>query len=131
MSERYRPGGVNPALVTPFTRDEEIDEDALRSLLRFVLSHVDGVVPGGTTGEFVNMSLRERQQVLEICIDEVAGRVPVVAGTGCMSTRETVALTAWAQAAGATAALVVAPYFLKPNFNEVYDHFHDLLGSTN
>jgi 4-hydroxy-tetrahydrodipicolinate synthase len=88
-----------------------------------VLPHVNGVVPCGTTGEFSYLTLEERKQVIEICLDEIDGRVPVIAGTGAMSTRETVELTAWAKDAGAAAALVVAPYFLKPNFNEVYDHF--------
>jgi 4-hydroxy-tetrahydrodipicolinate synthase len=88
-----------------------------------VLPHVDGVVPCGTTGEFSYMTLEERKRAVEVCLDEVAGRVSVVAGTGCQSTRETVALTEWARDAGATGALVVAPYFLKPTFNEVYDHF--------
>ncbi len=119
--------GIFPALVTPFATDDNgascVDEAAYREVIRFVLPHVDGVVPCGTTGEFSYMTIEERQQVIEICLDEVAGRVPVLAGTGCTSTRETVALTEWAREAGATGALVVAPYFLKPTFNEVYDHF--------
>jgi 4-hydroxy-tetrahydrodipicolinate synthase len=69
------------------------------------------------------MTLEERQQTIDICVDEVDGRVPVLAGTGCTTTRDTVALTSWAQDVGADGALVVAPYFLKPSFNEVYDHF--------
>jgi 4-hydroxy-tetrahydrodipicolinate synthase len=115
--------GILPALVTPFDAHDQVDEVAYRELIRFVLPHVNGVVPCGTTGEFSYMLLEERKQAIEICVDEVAGRVPVIAGTGAMSTRETVELTAWAKDAGAEAALVVAPYFLKPNFNEVYDHF--------
>jgi len=115
--------GIFPALVTPFTTNDTLDEAAYRQLIRFVLPHVDGVVPCGTTGEFSYLTLEERKRAIAVCLDEVAGRVPVVAGTGCTSTRETVALTGWAQDAGVTAALVVAPYFLKPTFNEVYDHF--------
>jgi len=115
--------GIFPALVTPFTGDGEVDEGAYRALIRHVLPHVDGVVPCGTTGEFVYLSLEERKRAIEIALDEVAGRVPVVAGTGCPSTRETVELTRWAKEAGATAALVVAPFYLKPTFNEVYEHF--------
>jgi len=115
--------GIFPALVTPFTPDDKIDEGAYRELIRFVLPHVNGVVPCGTTGEFSYMTLEERKRLIEVCLDEVAGRVPVLAGTGCPSTRETVALTQWAGDAGVTGALVVAPYYLKPTFNEVYDHF--------
>ena len=118
--------GIFPALVTPFDGQDRVDEVAYRELIRFVLPHVNGLVPCGTTGEFSYMTAEEKKRAIEICLDEVrrSGRdVPVVAGTGTMSTRETVALTAWAKEAGATGALVVAPYFLKPNFNEVYDHF--------
>jgi 4-hydroxy-tetrahydrodipicolinate synthase len=115
--------GIFPALVTPFDTADQVDEVAYRELIQFVLPHVNGVVPCGTTGEFSYMTADEKKRAIEICLDEVAGRVPVIAGTGAMSTRETVALTAWAKEAGAAAALVVAPYFLKPNYNEVYDHF--------
>ncbi len=115
--------GIFPALVTPFEPQGGVDEDAYRALIRFVLPHVDGVVPCGTTGEFSSMTLEERRRAVQVCIDEVDGQVPVLAGTGCTTTRETVALTRWAQEAGADGALVVAPYFLKPSFNEVYDHF--------
>jgi 4-hydroxy-tetrahydrodipicolinate synthase len=115
--------GIFPALVTPFDTADQVDEVAYRELIQFVLPHVNGVVPCGTTGEFSYMTADEKKWAIEICLDEVAGRVPVIAGTGAMSTRETVALTAWAKEAGAAAALVVAPYFLKPNYNEVYDHF--------
>jgi len=115
--------GIYPALVTPFTTDDQVDEGTYRELIRFVLPHVNGVVPCGTTGEFSSMTFEEKQRAIEICIDEVAGRVPVLAGTGCQSTLETVALTQWAKEAGATGALVVAPYFLKPAFNEVFDHY--------
>jgi len=123
--------GIFPALVTPFdkaqgrpfTTEAQVDEAAYRQVIRYVLPHVDGVVPCGTTGEFSYMTLEERKRAVEICLDEVDGQVPVVAGTGCKSTRETVALTEWARDAGVSGALVVAPYFLKPTFNEVYDHF--------
>ncbi len=115
--------GIFPALVTPFSADDKLDEAAYRELIRFVLPHVDGVVPCGTTGEFSYMTLEERKRAVEVCLDEVNERVPVVAGTGCTSTRETVALTQWARDAGATGALVVAPYFVTPTCNEVYDHY--------
>ena len=118
--------GVFPALVTPFTRNDEVDEETYRALIRFVLPHVNGVVPCGTTGEFSSMTLQEKKQTIEICVDEVGGRVPVLAGTGCQSTRETLELTEWAKDAGATGALVVAPYFLKPAFNEVFDHYRQV-----
>ena len=118
--------GIYPALVTPFTADDRIDEATYRELIRYVLPHVNGVVPCGTTGEFSSMSLEEKKQTIEICLHEVAGQVPVLAGTGCQSTRETVELTSWAKEAGADGALVVAPYFLKPSYNEVFDHYRQV-----
>lgn len=118
--------GIFPALVTPFTADDRIDEETFRELIRFVLPHVDGVVPCGTTGEFSSLTLEEKKRTIAICIDEVGGQVPVLAGTGCQSTRETLDLTRWAKDAGATGALVVAPYFLKPAFNEVFDHYRQV-----
>ncbi len=118
--------GIFPALVTPFTPDDQIDEAAYRELIRFVLPHVDGVVSCGTTGEFSSMSMDEKRQTIQICIDEIASQVPVLAGTGCQSTRETLELTGWAKEAGADGALVVAPYFLKPSYNEVFDHYRQV-----
>ncbi|RLC74196.1 MAG: 4-hydroxy-tetrahydrodipicolinate synthase, partial [Chloroflexi bacterium] len=115
--------GIFPALVTPFTQNDEIDEDAYRALIRHVLPHVDGLVPAGTTGEFSYLSIEERKRIIEIAVEEAGNRVPIVAGTGAQSTRETVELTRCAKDAGAAGALVVAPYYLKPSFNEVYEHF--------
>jgi 4-hydroxy-tetrahydrodipicolinate synthase len=115
--------GIMPALVTPFTAEEDLDEGALRRLIRHVLPHVNALVPVGTTGEFVYLSPEEKRRLFDITIDEAGGRVPVIAGTGCTSTRDTVALTQYARDAGADAALVVAPFYLKPTFNEVYEHY--------
>jgi len=115
--------GIMPALVTPFTPDEDVDEEGMRRLIRHVLPHVDAVVPVGTTGEFVYLSEEEKRRLIDVTIDEVGGRIPVIAGTGCTNTRDTVALTEYAKDAGATAALVVAPFYLKPAYNEVYEHY--------
>ena len=118
--------GIFPALVTPFEPQGGVDEVRYREVIRFVLPKVDGLVPCGTTGEFSYMTLEERKRAIEICLEEVDGQRPVLAGTGCTTTRQTVALTRWAADAGVDGALVVAPYFLKPSFNEVYDHFRAL-----
>jgi len=114
--------GIFPALVTPFTRDDKLDEITYRELIRYVLPHVDGLVPSGTTGEFSYMTEAERIRTFEIAMEEANGK-PVVAGTGCPSTRATVRLTQAAKDTGCTAALVVAPYYLKPTFNEIYEHY--------
>ncbi len=114
--------GIFPALVTPFTGDDKLDETAYRELIRYLLPHVDGLVPSGTTGEFSYLTEAERVRTIEIALEEAGGK-PVVAGTGCPSTRATARLTQAAKDAGAIAALVVAPYYLKPTFNEVYEHY--------
>lgn len=115
--------GIMPALVTPFTSEEDVDEEGMRRLIRHVLPHVNALVPVGTTGEFVYLSEEEKRRLIDVTLDEVGGQVPVIAGTGCASTRDTVALTQYAKDAGAAAALVVAPFYLKPTFNEVYEHY--------
>ncbi len=122
----FKPHGVSPALVTPFTKDEEVDEAALRALLQFVLPHVDGVVPCGTTGEFIYLTPDEHKKVIEIVVDEVAGRVPVIAGAGAASTGQAIQLARAAQEAGADACLVVTPYFLHPSDKGIYQHFYEL-----
>jgi len=115
--------GIFPALVTPFRSDGSLDEEAYRELIRFLLPHVDGFLAAGTTGEFVYLSSEERKRVIEITLEEAGGKVPVIAGTGAPSTRETLELTRFAKAAGADAALVVTPFYLKPTYNEIYDHY--------
>jgi 4-hydroxy-tetrahydrodipicolinate synthase len=127
----FKPHGVSPALVTPFTKDEEVDEAGLRGLVRFVLPHVDGVVPCGTTGEFIYLTPDEQRQVIEIVVDEVAGRVPVIAGTGAASTRQAIMLARAAQEAGADALLVVTPFFLHPSDKGIYQHFYELASAVN
>ncbi len=125
-NSKFIPRGVMPALVTPFAADESVDEAALRALVRHVLPHVDGMVPCGTTGEFVYLTPDEQRRVIEIVVDEVAGRVPVVAGTGAPSTRLAVQLARQAQQAGASACLVVTPFFLHPSDKGIYQHFYEV-----
>ncbi len=118
--------GVFPALVTPFDKRERIDEEAFRSLIRHLWADVTGFVPCGTTGEFMYLSEKEKRNLLDIAVDEVGGKKPVIAGTGCPSTRETLELTRYAKDIGATAALVASPFYFKPSFNELYEHFERL-----
>ena len=104
--------GVLTALATPFTSDGQIDENTLRRLVdRSIDGGVDGVVACGSTGEFAAMSGAERRLVVETVIDQTAGRVPVVAQTGAVSTAEAVELSRHAQAAGASVLMVVTPYY--------------------
>lgn len=122
--------GVFPALVTPFDKNEEIDEDALRALVRHLLPHVDGFVPCGTTGEFPYMTTEEQKRVIAIVADEVAGEKPVIAGTGAAGTKEAILLVRNAKEAGADACLVVTPFFLHPSDKGIYQHFHDVAASA-
>ncbi|MGA9388532.1 MAG: 4-hydroxy-tetrahydrodipicolinate synthase [Candidatus Bathyarchaeia archaeon] len=128
----YKPEGILPALVTPFTDDgKSVDEERLRVLVRRCLElGVHGVVPCGTTGEFVNLTAEEKKQVIKIVIDEVNGKVPVVAGTGASGTNEALEMTRYAKDAGATAALIVTPYYLKPADRGIYEHYDTIAGQV-
>jgi len=118
--------GLFPPLATPYKEDESLDETALRDLVRFLLPNVDGLIVNGTTGDFPLLSRTERRRTVEIVVDEVAGAKPVLAGTGAPSTREAIALTLDAQAAGANAVMVVAPYYLRPSAPGLLRHFTDI-----
>ena len=124
----FKPEGIFPALVTPFTDDgKAIDEERLRTLVSHCVElGVHGVVPCGTTGEFVNMSTEEKRRVIKIVIDEVNGRVPVIAGTGASGTDQTVEMTKYAKDAGAAAALIVTPFYLKPADRGIYEHYYTI-----
>lgn len=115
--------GSFPALITPF-RDGAFDEPAFRALIDWhVEQGTDGLVPCGTTGESPTLSHAEHKRVVETCIDAVAGRLPVIAGTGSNSTEEAVELTRHAKTAGADAALVVTPYYNKPTQEGLFAHY--------
>jgi len=123
MTEKpFRPGGVNPALVTPFAKDQSLDEDAFRRLIRYVLPHVDGLVPAGTTGEFNYLTPEEHKRLVRIAVEEAQGK-PVIAGTGAAGTKMALELARNAQEAGATACLIVCPYFLHPSPKGIYQHY--------
>jgi 4-hydroxy-tetrahydrodipicolinate synthase len=117
--------GIMPALVTPFTVDGKgVDEEKLRLLVNHLLElGVHGVVPCGTTGEFTNLTTEEKKRVIRIVVDEVNGKVPVVAGTGASGTDQAVEMTKYAKDVGADAALVVTPFYLKPADRGIYEHY--------
>jgi 4-hydroxy-tetrahydrodipicolinate synthase len=120
---RERLGGSMPALITPF-RDGSVDEPALRRLVAWHIgegSH--GLVPAGTTGESATLSHEEHMRVVEVCVEEARGRIPVVAGAGSNSTKEAIALTHHARTVGADAVLSVAPYYNRPSQEGLYRHF--------
>jgi 4-hydroxy-tetrahydrodipicolinate synthase len=124
----YKPEGILPALVTPFTDDgKAVDEERLRTLVEHCIElGVHGIVPCGTTGEFVNLTTDEKKRVIKIVVDEVNGQVPVVAGTGASGTDQAVEMTRYAKDVGATAALIVTPYYLKPADRGIYEHYYTI-----
>lgn len=123
MSEPFH--GVLPALITPFTEDgDAVDAAALAgNVERLIAGGVGGLVPGGSTGEFTTLSSAERRQVAEATIEAAGGRVPVVVGTGALSTRETVELSVHAERAGAAAVMVVPPFYDAPKWHELRAHY--------
>ena len=115
--------GSNVALVTPF-KDNKLDEESYIKLINFHLENgTHGLVPAGTTGESPTLSHKEHEKVIELCINEAKGKIPVIAGTGSNSTEEAINLTKHAEKAGADGALVVTPYYNKPTQEGLYQHY--------
>ncbi|MEC7361603.1 MAG: 4-hydroxy-tetrahydrodipicolinate synthase [Pseudomonadota bacterium] len=115
--------GSYTALITPFSNGR-VDEDAFRKLVEFQIeSGTHGLVPVGTTGESPTLSHDEHDRVIELCIEQAAGRVPVIAGAGSNSTAEAVRLARHAADAGADGVLIVSPYYNKPTQEGLYRHF--------
>lgn len=115
--------GALTALVTPFKNDS-VDEEAFRVFIeQQIADGIHGLVPCGTTGESATMSHDEHERVIEICIEQVAGRVPVLAGSGSNSTAEAIRLTRFAKQAGADGALLITPYYNKPTQEGLYQHY--------
>ena len=115
--------GSNVALITPF-KDNKLDVEAYIKLIHFHLKNgTNGLVPAGTTGESPTLSHEEHRQVIELCIKESKGTIPVIAGTGSNSTKEAISLTKHAEKVGANAALVVTPYYNKPTQEGLYQHY--------
>ena len=115
--------GSNVALITPF-KDNNLDEENYIKLINFHLkNNTNGLVPAGTTGESPTLSHKEHEKVIELCIKEANGKVPVIAGTGSNSTEEAISLTSHAEKAGANGALVVTPYYNKPTQEGLYQHY--------
>lgn len=114
--------GVLPAIITPFTKDNEIDKEGLRQNIEFLIENgVSGIVPCGTTGEAATLSIKEHEKVIEYAVD--CSTVPVVAGTGSNNTTEALELTKFAMDAGADVALMITPYYNKPNDKGMLAHF--------
>ena len=115
--------GSNVALITPFKNDK-LDVDSYIKLIHFHMENgTNALVPAGTTGESPTLSHDEHQKVIDLCIQESKGKLPVIAGTGSNSTDEAISLTTHAEKAGANAALIVTPYYNKPTQEGLYQHY--------
>ena len=115
--------GSNVALITPF-KNNGLDEEAYVKLIHFHMDNgTSGLVPAGTTGESPTLSHKEHQRVIDLCIKESNGKIPVIAGTGSNSTEEAISLTTHAEKAGADGALIVTPYYNKPTQEGLYQHY--------
>ncbi len=115
--------GAFTALVTPF-RNGEVDEEAFREFIEWQIEKgINGLVPCGTTGESATLSHAEHKRVIKICVDQVAKRVPVLAGAGSNNTREAIELTKEAQELNADGALLITPYYNKPTQRGLIEHF--------
>ena len=115
--------GSNVALITPF-KNNGLDEEAYIKLIHFHIDNgTNGLVPAGTTGDSPTLSHDEHQRVIDLCIKESNGKIPVIAGTGSNSTEEAISLTTHSEKAGANGALIVTPYYNKPTQEGLYQHY--------
>ncbi len=119
--------GSMVAIVTPFKADGSFDEESYRQLIEFQIENgTDVIVPCGTTGESATLDYEEHERVIKVCIEQVAGRVPVVAGTGSNSTAEAISISQHAKEMGADGVLLVSPYYNKPSQEGLYQHYKAL-----
>lgn len=119
--------GTYVAMVTPFTKDLKIDEEGFRSNINYLIEKgVSGLVGAGTTGESATVNHEEHQKIIDILVDEVNGRVETIAGTGSNATSEAISLTQYAVDEGADAALLITPYYNKPQQHAVIEHYRSV-----
>jgi 4-hydroxy-tetrahydrodipicolinate synthase len=126
-----KPQGIIPAMITPFLEDQQLNEEGLRLQTRLLIEQgVHGLFCLGTNGEFFSLSQAEKLRVAGIVLEEAAGRVPVYAGTGAVSTQETIQLTRAMEGIGVDAVSVITPYFLSFSQDELLQHYERLADST-
>lgn len=124
-------GRVLTAMVTPFDQDGKIDFKATEKLIHYLLANgTDGLIVAGTTGESPTLTMEEKVDLYQFVVDAVAGRVPVIAGTGSNNTNASIQLTKLAEKTGVSGILLVAPYYNKPSQEGLYQHFKAVAGST-
>lgn len=127
----FRPEGIIPAMITPFTKSQEVNEQGIRILVhQLIESGVHGLFCLGTNGEFFSLTFDEKVQIARIIMDEAKGRVPVYVGAGCVSTAETIKLTEKLEELKVDAISVITPYFLSFTQKELYEHYRYIAEST-
>jgi len=127
----FQPKGIIPAMVTPVNSEGKINVEALRKLTNYLIDGgVHGLFPVGSQGEFYALTFEDKKRVVEVVVEETRGRVPVYAGTGAITTREVIALTKMAEAAGVSAVSILTPYFIRPNEGELWDHYSAIARAT-
>jgi 4-hydroxy-tetrahydrodipicolinate synthase len=127
----FQPRGIIPAMVTPVTHDGKINVEALRKLTDYLIKGgVHGLFPVGSQGEFYALTFEEKKRVIEVVVEETKGRVPVYAGTGAVTTRDAVALTKMAEEAGVSAVSILTPFFIRPNEEELIEHYARIAKAT-
>ena len=124
--------GIIPPVVTPMNPDESVNIPELRNQVeRQIAGGVHGIFPFGTNGEGYILSLKEKEEILEATIDQVKGRIPVYAGTGCISTRDTIYMSKRAEELGADALSIITPSFALASQKELYDHYAEVAKHVN
>lgn len=124
--------GIIPAIVTPFNDNEEIDKNAFRKIINYLIENgVYGLLVIGSQGEFFALSQEEKKELINITVDEAAGRVFVMPNTGCITTRESIKLSQYAEKAGADCVSIITPFFISPNQEELYYHYRAICESVN
>ena len=127
MLKRYNVEGSWPALVTPFTKKDEVNYDVLRRLVNFhAENRSNGILLMGSTGEAILLTKEEREKIIDVVIDEAGGKVPVMVGVAAVSTRDTLENARYAKEAGADCGLVVQPPYIKPTQDALYSYFKDV-----
>ena len=123
--------GTTVAMVTPFTSDDKVDEEGMRENMNYLLERgVNGLLAAGTTGESATITHQEQKKMMEILVDEVKGKAAAVAGAGSNSSKEALGLVKHAEDVGADYALVITPYYNKPQPHGLYEHYKMLSEST-
>ncbi len=123
--------GTTVAMVTPFTREDKVDEEGMRENMNYLLERgVNGLLAAGTTGESATITHQEQKKMMEILVDEVKGKAAAVAGAGSNSSKEALDLVKYAEDIGADYALVITPYYNKPQQHGLYEHYKMLSESV-